>query len=119
MVEKFKTILEALRKKGSIILFAVLKMDDLTDKWSVLICASWITDEESRNNAFNEIRELIKRTMTPEERAAIARIVVASKEEHLIQELLENKPGTYIGEQLKINGNVIHEAYILESAREA
>lgn len=119
MVEKFTSILDNFRAKGPITLFAIIKMDDLTDKWSVLICAPWISDEESKDRTFNEIRELIKKTLTPEEASSVARIVIGSRDEHLIQELLEQKPGAYIDGPLKVNGNLIHEAHILESNKES
>ncbi len=116
MVEKFKIILNRLKKQGEIFLFAILKMDELTDKWSVLLSAPWIT-EENRKDIFVDVRKLIKEIMTDEEAAGIARIVIAMKDEHLVQELLEKKAGDYIGgtESVKVNGNLVHEAYILES----
>lgn len=117
MVEKFKKILEDFKEKGGVSLFAILKMDDLTDKWSVLVCASWIDSDEKRREAFILIRELIKKYMTNEEASNIARIGVMARDQHIVQELLENKAGEYIGGNgsVKINGNVVHEAYILES----
>lgn len=120
MLEKFKKILENIKKKGNISLFSVLKMDDLTDKWSVFVCASWI-DESNRKEIFSDIIKLIKDNMTTEESTTIARIVIASKDDHLIQELLEFKSGSEIGgeQSVKVNGNLIHSGYILESNKEA
>ena len=116
MVDKFKTILDNLKKHGDVTLFAVLKMDNLTDKWSVLISATWI-NEDNRKEIFNEIIELIKNTMSIEEAASVARVIIAPKEDPLVLGLLEYKTVDYIGgdEPIKINGNLVHEAHILES----
>lgn len=114
MVEKFKKILTAIRAKGTISLFAILRMDDLTDKWTVLVSAPW-EDEEKRREFFEELVDMIKQTMTEEEAASIARVLVSNKENHLVQKLLEQKAGAHIVGAMEINGNLVHEAYILES----
>ena len=114
MVDKFKKILEEMKKQGTVTLFAILKMDDLTDKWSVLISAPWISDA-NRKQVFADIVGLIKKEMLPEEAANIARVLIVPEGNHLVSELLEQKRD-YIGGEgsVKINGNMVHEAYILE-----
>ena len=45
MVEKFRQILvKILNEKGDINLFAILKMDEFTDRWTVLLSAPWIVE---------------------------------------------------------------------------
>lgn len=116
MVDKFKTILDEIKKKGTIDLFAILKMDDLTDKWSIFLCAPWI-DENNRKDVFADIIKLLKKNLVKEEISTVARIVISSKDDHLIQELIKFDSGTVLGGEssVKVNGNTIHEAYILES----
>jgi hypothetical protein len=114
MVEKFQKILENIEKaKGSVVIFALLKMDEFVDKWTVVFCASWATDI-NRTEVFEMIRKQITDTLRPEEVSEIARIAIYPKTEHFIQELLQYKSGTTI-ENKKINGNTVHYAHIIKS----
>lgn len=115
MVEKFKQILEELKsKKGQVDLFAMLKMDEYTDKWTVVISAKWI-DTNTKNEVFSLIRSLMIQKFTPEEMSTIARLGIFPNNEHIVQELLKYKTGAVISEDEKINGNIVHNAHILVS----
>lgn len=114
MVEKFQKILEDIQKaNGDVVVFALLKMDEFVDKWTVVFCASWAS-ESKRTEVFEIIRKEIVKTLTPEEVGEIARIAIYPKTEHFIQELLQYKSGTTI-ENKKINGNTVHYADIIKS----
>ncbi len=115
MIEKFRTTLEQIRQNGDIALFAVLKMDDLTDKWSVFFCAPRVTNE-NRGDIFAEILSSLRFTMTNEELSTIARIVVMATPDHLMDELMQLRTNTHIGGEssVRVNGNMIHDGYILE-----
>lgn len=114
MVEKFQKILEDIQKaNGDVVVFALLKMDEFVDKWTVVFCASWAS-ESKRTEVFEIIRKEIVKTLTPEEVGEIARIAIYPKTEHFIQELLQYKSGTTI-ENKKINGNTVHYAHIIKS----
>lgn len=115
MVEKFKEILtKIIEKKGRVTLFAILKMDDLTDKWSVVLCAPWATEDTLKEN-FNYLRSLILDTFNEEERATIARMIIYQKNKHIVEQLLQYKQDAVISEAVSLNGNLIHQAYILAS----
>lgn len=103
------------REKGDITLFALLKMDELTDKWSIVLCASWVNDETRAGEAFAYLRNIILEQITQDESASIARIGIFSKDEHLIKALLNYRTGAVIQNDEKINGNIVHEGYILEA----
>ncbi len=115
MVEKFKKILaDIITTKGAVTLFAVMKMDDLTDKWSIILAAPW-ADNAHRKEAFDFVFGLLPKYIdTVEERNLVARIGIFEKNEHLIQVLLQYKKDSII-ENEKVNGNFVHLAYILES----
>jgi hypothetical protein len=114
MVEKFRTILaKIIQAKGAVTFFGIMKMDDLVDKWSVVLCAPWAT-EATHDETFRYILDLIRENVEAAELNSIARISIFSKEEHLIQLLLQFKKDAVIENQ-KINGNLIHQAYVLES----
>lgn len=53
--------------------FAVLKMDELIDKWSVLLAAPWIT-EENRKEVFNSLVTILIDSLSNEEIAEVARV---------------------------------------------
>jgi hypothetical protein len=114
MVEKFKQLLGIMiGAKGPVTLFAIVKMDDLTDKWTVMLCAPW-ADEAHSQEAFGYLYDLIQKHFTDEEKNSIARIGVFNKKEHLIELMLRYKKDAVI-ENEKINGNRVHQAYIIES----
>lgn len=115
MVEKFKTILDSIEtERGTVAVFALLKMDDFIDKWTIVISAPWATDE-NRHEVFELIRKKIIDTLTPAEVGEIARIAIYPKDEHLIQELSQYKSGAIV-ENKRINGNDVHYASIIKSA---
>ena len=58
MVEKFKLILaEIKRTKGEVFLFGIMKMDEITDKWSVILSAPWAS--EGSEDSFKYLFDLI------------------------------------------------------------
>lgn len=116
MVDKFKEILaKILIDKKSITMFAAMKMDDLTDKWTIVFSAPWIT-ESARKEDFEYVRNLVISIIkNEEERASIARIGIFPGTAPLILSLLQYKENTVVDEDVKINGNIIHHAYILAS----
>ncbi len=118
MVEKFRNILQRIKnEKGSVTVFAILKMDELTDKWSVVFSASWVTDETS-TETFNYLRAILISSLTTDEISSIARLSVFSNGEHLIQLILNSmnvQNGDVLLKDAKLNGYKIHEAHIFES----
>lgn len=115
MVEKFKLILKEIEKqKGIVRLFVVLKMDEITDKWTVILSAPWINEGNLGEN-FIFLRNLMLNNFNKEEMATIARLGVLTKEEHIVEELLKYQAGSVISQDEKINGNIVHEAFILAS----
>lgn len=95
-------------------LLAVMKMDDLVDKWSIVVAADWITSDNTRE-VFNNFVTLIKAELNKEELDSIARLGIFSADEHLVSELLKYKSGTVITDT-KVNGNRIYEGYIVQSS---
>lgn len=117
MKEKFKKILASLTTKGRspVALFAVLKMDELQDRWTIIYAneAETLTEEE-KNAIFVELLTEVKKELTPEELAQIAKIGVLGLNDHLTQSLLKFKSDQTIISQ-KVNGNFVHEGYIIMS----
>lgn len=114
MVDKFKELLAKIKSektKNLITLFAITKMDDITDRWTVLLCAPWASGKDS----FEYVKKLIISQFSPEELSSVARIGIFDKNTSIVQGLLQYKSGSTIDDGAKINGNVIHSAYILES----
>jgi hypothetical protein len=113
-IEKLTQVSGALEEsKGALSLFAVLKMDDLTDKWTVVASASWVTNI-SFDEAFTEVRAKLVEVLQ-DEMSTIARIGIFNPTDHFAQ-LLINKyhSGDSIKEDTQINGNLIHEGYIIK-----
>lgn len=116
MPENYKKALQVFVEKNEgrhVILFAVLKMDEQVDKWSVLLSLDWIT-EENRQTVFTGLITALQENLSTEELDEIARIVFYRPDEHLVDMFFEKfKEGQYIKEDAKVNGNVVHEGYII------
>lgn len=118
MVEKFQKILEKIIKENDkVLFFGFFKMDEFTDKWSVVFCADWL-NEKNNDKFFKFLINEMKKDLSEEESKSIARIGIFSKDEHLIDLLLKFKTGSRIQNQ-KVNGNVIHDGYIIVSNQDS
>lgn len=117
MVEKFQKILERIvDTKGDVVLLGIFKMDDITEKWSVIIAANWIS-QENRDDCFLYVSSIIQEELSEEETSKIARIGIFDSSAHLVKLLLDFKSGSEIKER-QINGNTIHHGFILASNKE-
>src|SRR3989344_5503430 len=79
MLEKFRTIFNSLSVKGRnpVALFAIMKMDDLEDKWTVIYAdESSSSSEQEKNLIFSFILNEMKKILSAEELNQIARISV-------------------------------------------
>jgi hypothetical protein len=118
MVEKLQEILaEIKRDKGPVTVFAIIKMDEITDKWSLIFSAPWVTDT-NKTETFNYLRNLVIAKLTLDEVASIARLSIFTTGEHLVQLLLKTfkvEGGNIVLKDSTLNGYKIHEANVLES----
>ncbi len=121
MVKKLKKIIEVIEKEfGTLSLFAILKMDEIVDKWSVIVAADWISEstEPKRNALFKTIFDQMNKVLNEEENASISRLGLFGTENHIVQELKKLKlgeDGTVRIKDEKVNGNMVHEGIILKS----
>ena len=103
--------------RGAVSVFAIIKMDEITDKWSVVFSAPWI-DKENKTEVFNYLRGLLLEHLSAEEIPTIARLGLFLNNEHLIQLILKSvkvENGEVNLKDTALNGYKIHEAYIFES----
>lgn len=113
--DKLQSVLDQYEKNhdNGINLFAILKMDDLIDKWSIVIAADWMTPD-LYSQVFNDFAVLLQNNLDQDESNSIARLGISSTTEHLISELLKYKTGDEIPDG-KINGNTIYEGHVIKS----
>lgn len=120
MVDKLKKILKEIKSnKGAVTVFAILKMDELTEKWSVVFSAPWVS-ESNLTDTFNYLRGLLLKELDSEEVLTIARLSVYVNGEHLIQLItgaVSITDGDFVLKNSQLNGYEIHEAHIFESTR--
>jgi len=115
MVEKITEIIEELEESNKPFwVVALLKMDELVDRWSLVMSAPWVNDT-NRSDAFGEILELLKSKLSQEELVSIGQLGLLPKEDHLIDELLKFDSGSTVNG--KLNGNMIHEGTVIKSDR--
>ena len=120
MVDKLKTILQMIRDdKHDVLLFAALKLDEISDRWSIIYVESGTnsteTKDENKSETFKYLADKLLANLSKEESRSIARVVVSSLENHLVINLLKFKAGTEFKESTPVNGNIVHEGYILAS----
>lgn len=115
MVEKFRKIKNKIVKyKGNVNLFAILRMDEYINKWSVIISADWISDK-NKSEVFRYLRKLIIEEFDKREISQIARIGIFNKQDSLVRELSKHEKDYLISESIKINGSVVHAGYIFST----
>jgi hypothetical protein len=117
MVDEFKKVLTEFEAQNSpVCVLALLKMDDLIDKWSIFLAAPWINNENNRAT-FKSFLTAMEKNVSHENLHNIGRIGIFSNEEHLAEELMNFKEGAVLKDQ-KINGNMIYEGYVIASRPE-
>jgi hypothetical protein len=109
--EDFRALTDALKGNNKVSFFAILKMDELTDKWSLLFSGPRLLDTEKKKKLFEEIVPLI-RTDGRFERRDVARVGIFPLTNHLVKVLREHQTGANLRNE-RANGNFIHEGYIL------
>lgn len=115
MVEKFKKIAEELKNNDvGILVLAYLKMDEISDRWSIILGVKNIAEEPQRKKVFELLVGSIKKNLDAIEISSIARVGVFPKENHLIESLQKYKPGLIKG-PVQVNGNIVHEGEIIIS----
>lgn len=122
VVEKYNKIcrlFEEANGNNKVLLFAILKMDEIIDRWSILISAPWIEDS-NRKDIFKQFISILQKDLNQEELSEIARISFPSVDEHLIELFVKDfQSGQHIKEDAKINGNIIHEGFIIALNKDA
>ena len=117
MLEKMSKICEIYQDgNDNVRLFAVLKMDDLVDKWSVIIATDKNQTQDERREEYAKISKLLTEKLEASEIRDIARIGFFDMSTHLIEESSKYQAGSKI-EKTKVNGNFVYEGYILCLAR--
>lgn len=111
-INNLEKVIQRLKNDGkSMWLFTVFKMDEVLDKWSIIISAPWLT-EENRIEMFNYIVGVLREYLSEKDLSSIARLGLLQKSDHLVSELLERNSKEDLKET-QVNGNMIHEGHIL------
>lgn len=116
-IQKFKEILTELKKDSTVFLLAILKMDDITDRWTVVLSES-SHDSKTQIDAFSKVRSLLLSKLDEQERSTIARIGVFNKNDHFVDVMVNKyRANDYIDTDEKLNGNLIHEGYVFAAQK--
>lgn len=124
MVDKLQTFASQIRTRG-ISLFLIAKMDELADKWTIILSTPWVVDDRTRQEAFKLIWDYLNQNLDTTERATIARIGVFGSQEPLIGKfhnylMLDNSRTQlpFRVTNFKINGNFVYDAIIIDWNRD-
>jgi hypothetical protein len=107
------------REKGPLNLFALLEREDLSDRWDLVVSASWAKQDAE---TLRYLADAIKRHLSPSQMTMLARVVVLEADENPVLAITE----TYDVEhgQLELNdpesfGLPVKHGYIITSRRAA
>lgn len=117
MVEKYKKLVPLIAEEKDVLLFAMLKMDDLTDRWSVLFSARNVDTLDKRTKVWERLTRILAENLTDEEAQDIARVGVFPLDDHLVSEVIKYKANDTILEE-KVNGSFVHEGHIFICRKE-
>ena len=109
--EDFRALVDALKRNSKVSFFAILKMDDFTDKWSLLFSGPRLSDTDKKKELFEEIIPLIYGAERLE-REDVARIGLLPLTNHLVKVIRERPVGSSLRNE-RANGNFIHEGHVL------
>lgn len=93
-----------------------MKIDDITDRWSIIFSEPGLDNNEKRKEEFLYLVNLLISDLDGKELDSIARVSVRPLSDHLVESLLKYRPGYKFDESTPVNGNTVHEGYVLESA---
>lgn len=112
-IDKLKNVLDALVKsRGAVSMFAALKMDDWTDKWSIIVAAPWVR-QTTFESVFDELRTLLIEQLG-DDMNTVARIGIFNDGEHFTKLMLDKyKTGDVIREDQQVNGNLVHSGVVV------
>lgn len=113
-INKYRGLTEDLRAVKGVEFFAVVKMDDLTDRWSLVFGLLGAKDLDKREKVFTKIRDIIIEHLSQEDMQDIARISLFATTEHLIKDLMGYAENEDI-KDVRANGNFIHNGHVFIS----
>lgn len=106
-------------EKGSVNLFALLEREDLSDRWDLVLSASWANEDQQ---TLRYVADAIKHHLAPEDMTRLARIVVLPADEDPVRSIND----TYDVEHGRIElseparfGLPVKHGYIITSRRAA
>jgi hypothetical protein len=114
MVEELNPLVEKLKSNPKILLFALLKMDELTDRWTVIISGDDLESIDDRKPLFEYVVSTLNDDRYQEilKKHDVARIGIFPLSNHLVEDVRKHSEGSEF-ENEKANGNFIHKGHIL------
>ncbi len=113
MVEKLEKVYEKYAAQAAdVVVFALFKMDDVVDRWSVIVATQDSKTQDERRVEFDKLADLLKKNLEPSELRDIARVSFLDAKTHLVEELLKYQSGSDLARQ-QINGNYIYEGRVI------
>ena len=109
MVDYVRIVTE-LKSENTLAFFAVVKMDELVDTWTVMFAADWVNDK-NRMDVYNRINALIDANGKKADIVEVSRIGIFNSNHYLIKGLLRYTKGSEL-KDIKINGNTIHRGTV-------
>jgi hypothetical protein len=85
--EKLRRIEKQLAlEKGPLNLFAVLEREDLSDRWDLVVSASWAKEDQA---TLRYVGDIVSRYLAPQEVTFLSRIVILEPNENPVRAITE------------------------------
>jgi uncharacterized Ntn-hydrolase superfamily protein len=111
MVEELNPLVKQIKSNKQILLFALLKMDEVTDRWTVIVSGDGLESIDDRKPLFEYMVKTLNEHQETLKKHDVARIGIFPLSSHLIEDLRKHAEGEEI-ENEKANGNFIHKGHI-------
>ena len=109
ILDKFKKVVISLEKeKGLILIFALFLRVDPLEKWDIVVSAPWLNSNDI--SSYNIINAKIQENLSPLELVQLARIVILSQIDPVVQFLQESHTVTN-GHFVEVSGEEFSEKF--------
>ncbi len=108
----FIAVANELNQNDKVLFFAILKMDNLTDRWSLVFSGANLKDLERKKELFQEIVSTLNSKLSGEAMQDVARIGIFPLTNHLISDIRKKHRENSDLKNERANGNFIHEGHV-------
>jgi len=121
LLEKFRTIEQDLSKqKGDFVLFALIELEEVQNKWDVVVSATWL--EEGKKKDLDFVIKQIQSKFSNDEMMFLAKVVLLDPSEPFVKNItsvVSVKGGSLEIKDSAFNNTFVKHAYVITSQKDS